>query len=126
MSMGGGLPGGSRVAVVGGGVAGAAMAASLLYNARARARSLHVTVYDGGGEARTPPPVVLTAECRSRLAALGCRLPHDWRGLELRALEVISQGRRDVQPAPSGGLWLMDAWPHGEAGMTALRNVVRQ
>ena len=60
---------GSRMAIIGGGIAGAGLAASLLFNGRARGISLDVRVYSQGDPDSVPPPVVLTPECRSRLAA---------------------------------------------------------
>lgn len=47
---------GSRVAVVGGGIAGAGLAASLLFNGRARGLALDVRVYSGGTSDRTARP----------------------------------------------------------------------
>jgi CheY-like chemotaxis protein len=118
------LVSGSRVAVVGGGIAGAGLAASLLFNGRARGVSLEVRVYAQGEPDSVPPPVVLTPECRSRLAALGCRVPLDWRAHELRGVEVIAQGRRELLPAPAGGLWVVDSWPHGPGGMAVVREAL--
>ncbi|MDC0707515.1 response regulator [Stigmatella sp. ncwal1] len=118
------LVSGSRVAVVGGGIAGAGLAASLLFNGRARGISLDVRVYSQGEPDSVPPPVVLTPECRSRLAALGCRVPLDWRVHELRGVEVLSQGRRELLPAPPGGLWVVDSWPHGPGGMAVVREAL--
>ncbi|SEK80682.1 Response regulator receiver domain-containing protein [Stigmatella aurantiaca] len=118
------LVSGSRVAVVGGGIAGAGLAASLMFNGRARGVSLEVRVYAQGEPDSVPPPVVLTPECRSRLAALGCRVPLDWRVHELRGVEVISDGRRELLPAPAGGLWVVDNWPHGPGGMSVVREAL--
>lgn len=118
------LASGSRVAIVGGGIAGAGLAASLLFNGRARGLALDVRVYSGGTSERTAPPAVLTPECRSRLAALGCRIPSEWRAHELRGVEIIAEGRRELLPAASGGLWVVDGWPHGEGGLAQVRDVL--
>ena len=118
------LVGGSRVAIIGGGIAGAGLAASLLFNGRARGISLDVRVYSQGEPESVPPPVVLTPECRSRLAALGCRVPMDWRAHELRGVEVLAQGRRELLPAPPGGLWVVDTWPNGTGGLAVVREAL--
>lgn len=118
------LAGGSRVAVIGGGIAGAGLAASLLFNGRARGISLEVRVYSDGDPERVPPPVVLTPECRSRLAALGCRVPMEWRVHELRGVEILAEGRRELLPAPPGGLWVVDGWPQGQGGLAMVREAL--
>ncbi|MBN1205016.1 MAG: response regulator [Myxococcaceae bacterium] len=118
------LVGGSRVAVIGGGVAGAGLAASLLFNGRARGIVLDVRVYARGSPDSVPPPVVLTPECRSRMAALGCRVPLDWRAHELRGVEILAQGRRELLPAPPGGLWVVDGWPQGQGGLEVVREAL--
>lgn len=114
-----GLSNGSRVAVIGGGVIGAASAAALALTARARGRQVEVRVYEGPREEADPrPPVVLSPECRSRLAALGCRIPLEWRSLELTGVEVISGGNRCLLRGPPGGIWVVDSWPEGPSGRT--------
>jgi CheY-like chemotaxis protein len=118
------LASGSRVAIIGGGVAGAGLAASLLFNGRARGCTLDVRVYDAEDSATVAPPAVLTPECRSRLAALGCRVPPEWRAHELRGVEVIAQGQREVLPAAPGGLWVVDGWPQGQGGLALVREVL--
>ncbi|MDY7232869.1 response regulator [Hyalangium rubrum] len=118
------LVSGSRVAVIGGGIAGAGLAASLLFNGRARGVPLDVRVYSHGDPESVPPPVVLTPECRSRLAALGCRVSMDWRAHELRGVEVLAQGRRELLPAPPGGLWVVDGWPNGAGGLAVVREAL--
>ncbi len=118
------LVSGSRVAVVGGGIAGTGLATSLLFNGRARGISLEVRVFSHGEPERVSPPVVLTPECRSRLAALGCRVPMEWRAHELRGVEVLAQGRRELLPAPVGGLWVVDGWPHGPGGLEVVREAL--
>ncbi|MCP3061741.1 response regulator [Myxococcus sp. K38C18041901] len=124
MILGNRLTSGSRVAVVGGGIAGAGLAASLLFNGRARGLTLDVRVYSGGLSERTAPPAVLTPECRSRLAALGCRIPTEWRAHELRGVEIISEGRRELLPSAPGGLWVVDGWPQGQGGLAQVRDVL--
>ncbi|MGA9523757.1 MAG: response regulator [Myxococcaceae bacterium] len=112
-----GLANGGRVAIIGGGVAANAMATALLFTARARGRNIEVRIYEGNREAaQHRPPALLTPECRSRLAALGCRIPADWRALELSGLEVISGGNRVLLRNNGGGLWVVDAWPGGVSG----------
>lgn len=70
------LPGGARVAILGAGPAGCLFAIALLDGARARRRSLHVTLYDGGATlGRTREPVLVDALALSRLAAAGIPLP---------------------------------------------------
>ncbi len=118
------LASGSRVAIIGGGIAGAGLAASLLFNGRARGLSLDVRVYTQGDPDSVPPPVVLTPECRSRLAALGCRVPLEWRSHELRGVEILAQGRRELLPAPPGGLWVVDGGPQGQGGLAMVREAM--
>ncbi|MBF5040847.1 response regulator [Aggregicoccus sp. 17bor-14] len=124
MDAAGRLTSGSRVAIIGGGVAGAGLAAALLFNGRARGCALDVRVYDGGSPDAVAPPALLTPECRSRLAALGCRMPPEWRALELRGIEVHAQGRNELLPAPPGGLWVVDGWPQGTGGMARVREAL--
>ncbi|MBM7116490.1 response regulator [Archangium primigenium] len=121
---GGRLASGSRVAIIGGGIAGVGMATSLLFNARARGCTVDVRVYDGGDPSAIAPPAVLTPECRSRLAALGCRIPLEWRAHELRGVEVISHGQREVVPGTPGGLWVVDGWPQGQGGVALVREML--
>lgn len=110
--------------MVGGGIAGAGLAASLLFNGRARGVALDVRVYQGASEDGVAPPAVLTPECRSRLAALGCRIPPEWRSHELRGVEVIADGRRELLSSVPGGLWVVDAWPNGPGGLSQVREVL--
>jgi CheY-like chemotaxis protein len=118
------LASGSRVAIIGGGIAGAGLAASLLFNGRARGSALDVRVYESGEPGTIAPPAVLTPECRSRLAALGCRVPPEWRAHELRGVEVLAQGHREVLPSVPGGLWVVDGWPQGQGGLALVREVL--
>jgi CheY-like chemotaxis protein/flavin-dependent dehydrogenase len=115
-----------RVAVVGGGVAGLGTAAALVLAARARGRTVDVTVLDGGAPGERPSrPLVLTPECRSRLAALGCRIPQEWRVGALRGVEVVSGASRQLLPAPPAGLWVVDGWSLGADGQGRLRDLLR-
>ncbi len=118
------LASGSRVAIIGGGIAGAGLAASLLFNGRARGVALDVRVYQSPSEETVSPPAVLTPECRSRLAALGCRIPPEWRSHELRGVEIIADGRREVLSSVPGGLWVVDTWPQGAGGLAQVREVL--
>ncbi|MBX5481487.1 MAG: response regulator [Myxococcaceae bacterium] len=112
-----GLGSGTRVAILGGGISGTATAAALLFAARARGREIDVHLYQGDRDPSAHrPPVVLSPECRSRLAALGCRLSPEWRAVILRGIEVISGRARELLEGPQGGLWVVDAWPDGLAG----------
>jgi CheY-like chemotaxis protein/2-polyprenyl-6-methoxyphenol hydroxylase-like FAD-dependent oxidoreductase len=118
------LASGARVAIIGGGIAGAGLAASLLFNGRARGSALDVRVYESGEPGSLTPPAVLTPECRSRLAALGCRVPPEWRAHELRGVEVLSHGHREVLSSVPGGLWVVDGWPQGQGGLALVREVL--
>lgn len=101
-----------RVSVVGGGVAGAATALSLLQSARLRGRHVDVTLFRGGGESLAP--LVVTPECRSRLAALGMRIDPAWHATDIRAVEVIASGRREVLHPSRSGLWVVDGTQPGK------------
>ncbi|WP_095987693.1 response regulator [Cystobacter fuscus] len=118
------LASGSRVAIVGGGIAGAGLAASLIFNGRARGCALDVRVYESTDPDSVAPPAILTPECRSRLAALGARVPQEWRVHELRGVELLSHGQREVMPASAGGLWVVDAWPQGQGGLALVREAL--
>lgn len=112
-----GLVSGAKVAVVGGGAAGAAAAVALLQAARTRARSVEVQVFDSHRDEASIRPLVLTPECRSRLAGLGCRVDPSWRSVELSGIDVISEGRVETLPAPGGALWVVDGWPTSDGGL---------
>jgi CheY-like chemotaxis protein len=115
-----GLENGSRVAIIGGGVSAVATAAALLFTARARGKTLELRIFEGQkDEAQHRAPAILSAECRSRLSALGCRVPPEWGHVELCGVEVISGRERALLRAQGGPLWVVDAWPEGAAG-TAL------
>lgn len=124
--MPGELSNGARVAIIGGGVAGGALAVSLLQNARARSRTFEVRIYEGTQEGTVSPPLVLGPECRSRLAGLGCRVPQDWRALELKGVEVISGGARTLLPAAGGTLWVVDRYASGLSGQRLVAQALKQ
>lgn len=107
--------GGARVAVVGGGVAGSALAAALLHLGRKRGSAPEVTVFSAvsGNVGR---PVLLTPECRSRLAAMHCDLPGAQRTLELSGVLVVCGGTRTFLAAEPHSLFVLDAAPDGLSG----------
>lgn len=116
----------TRLAIIGGGVAAMASAVASLATARARGKALEVTVFEGHRPDAPAVPALLTPECRSRLAALGCRIAAGWRGIELRGVEVISDGRAELFPGPSGGVWIVDGWPGGESGQRVLSSALAE
>lgn len=115
-----GLHHGAKVAIVGGGVSGAAMAAALLFTARTRGKNLQVHVFEGREEETISAPVILSAECRSRLAALGCKVTPAWRGVELSSIDVCKGSLVERLPCPPGGLWVVDGWPLRGSGKRTL------
>ncbi len=122
-----GLENGSKVAIVGGGISGVATAAALLFTARARGRNIEVRVYEGhkdDGDHRAP--AILSAECRSRLSALGCAVPRGWSAVELAGVEVISGRQRSLVRAQGGPLWVVDGWPEGAAGTERVARALAQ
>ena len=112
--------------MIGAGISGAAMALALLQAGRMRGRSVLVRLYRGDPQKRrTLAPAVLSAECRSRLAGLGVRVPLERRVQEVQAVEVLSRdGTAEVLPAPSSGLWVLDAWSAGEPGQQLLASAI--
>jgi len=103
----GGLERGSRVAIVGGGISGTAMALALAQGARAHGLPLDIRLFDGSREtSRGFAPLILTPECRARLAGLGCPVLPEWRTLDLGRIEIISGRRREILPMP--GVWVVD------------------
>jgi CheY-like chemotaxis protein len=92
-----------RVAVVGAGVTGCALALSLVNMARSRGKALDVTLFGGPSEASHGPPAVLTPDCRNRLAVLGAS-PAPASSHELRGIEVIAGERRHVLSVGGAGL----------------------
>ncbi len=112
-----GLQSGARVAVVGGGLCGSAVATALAQGARARHRNLHIEVYERPTSPKpAEPPVVLSPECRARLASLGCRFQLGATAFALQGIEVFSQGTAAQIPGPQEKLWLLDAWDEGLSG----------
>lgn len=94
---------GARVAIIGGGISGSAVAAALTHGARARGRSIEVLIYGGAGSG-LQAPVLLTRECRARLAGLGCAVPEAARPLP--GVEVFAGAAAESFPAGTGGLWI--------------------
>jgi len=89
----------SRVAVVGEGLAGAALALALCH--AGGGRGVETVLYAGNG----PPhgaARVLTPQCRSRLALLGCTPPPGVSTTQLVGLRVLSRGARAWLPYPPG------------------------
>src|SRR5687768_2235672 len=111
MSQAGELQAGARVAILGGGIAGAAAAAAIAGVARSLRVPIDVTLFDGSRASSEGSPVVLTAECRARLAALGCRVPLEWRARLLEGVEVIAGGKVARLATPPGGLWVVGRGP---------------
>lgn len=120
-----GLINGSKVGIVGGGVSGTALAVALLQLARGRGRGVEVQVFDGGrGDGSSIAPVILSPECRARLAGLGCRVPPEWRIIEIAAVEVISGGHAEIFTPPAAGLWVVDGWLSGQSGQRMLSDLL--
>lgn len=116
---------GLKVAVLGGGVAGAAAACALLLHGRARGRSVEVKLFRGESERSSSlAPALLGPECRSRLAGLGIPLMLERGVHEVRSVEVISGRRVELLPVPPGGLWVLDAWTAGASGQQLLSDAV--
>jgi CheY-like chemotaxis protein len=110
-----GLADGARVAIIGGGIAGAATACALTQMAPSRGKRVGVRVYAGDGSG-PGAPALLRPSCRSALAGLGLSIPATWRPVEIQAIQVISQGRFQVLTLPPGALWVIDEWPLGASG----------
>jgi len=115
-----------RVAVIGAGVSAAASALAIAQASRMRGRPLQVKLFRGDPrQRRTLAPAVLGPECRSRLAGMGIRVPSERRVQEIHAVEVVSRGgATETFPAPSSGLWVLDAWSSGEPGQQLLSSTV--
>jgi len=116
----------NRLAVIGGGVAAMASAVAAIATARARGKALEVTVFEGHRPDAKAVPALLTPECRSRLAALGCRIPPDWHTRELRGVEIVAGGQSELFAGPSGGIWVLDGWPNGESGQRILSSALAE
>lgn len=119
-----GLGNGAGVAVIGGGVCGAGAAAALISASRGRGMTVQVTLFASPSASEIRPPLILTPECRSRLASMGCRVDPEWRALSLEGVEVISSGRRERLTAPSGALWLIEGRHPGESGTELVRQAL--
>jgi len=113
-----------RIGVVGGGVAGSAAAMALLLSARRRQKPVKVTLFTAGREDLDEGPVLLTPECRSRLATLGVRAPAGWAEHALAGVELISGAHRTRIPYPAAGTWLVDGYPTGPSGRSLLRDLL--
>lgn len=95
------MSGTSQVAVVGEGLAGAALALALCRGAGGRGRPVETLLYAGNGPPRGEARV-LTAQCRSRLALLGCTVSPTEPTTPLVGLRVLSAGARTWLPYPPG------------------------
>jgi len=116
-----GLANGSKVAIIGGGIAGTATATALLQMARSRGRTVDVRIYAGSANGTAPrAPVLLRPSCRSALASLGCRVSPNWRPTEVQAVQVISRSRSQLLNLPAGALSVIDDWPLGASGQQLL------
>jgi CheY-like chemotaxis protein len=91
----------AHVAVVGDGLAGAALALALCHTGEGRGRAMETVLYAGNGPAHGSPRV-LTPQCRSRLALLGCSLSTTERTTPLVGLRVLSAEARTWLPYPPG------------------------
>ncbi len=122
-----GLENGGKVAILGGGISGAATAAALLFTARARGKLIEVRVFEGlKDDSDHRAPAILSAECRSRLSALGCRVPPEWGTVELAGVEVVSGRERQLLRAQGGPLWVVDAWPEAASGTALVTRALAQ
>jgi CheY-like chemotaxis protein len=95
------MGGTAQLAVVGEGLASAGLALALCHAGRSRGRSVQTLLYAGNDPPR-PTARILTPQCRSRLALLGCTL---WPGeatTPLVGLRVISREARAWLPYPPG------------------------
>lgn len=95
------MGGTAQLAVVGEGLAGAALALALCHTGHARGRPVETLLYAGSGQARGAARV-LTPQCRSRLALLGCTVPPGEPTTPLVGLRVVSRTARAWIPYPPG------------------------
>jgi len=95
------MGGRAQVAVVGEGLAGAALALALCHGGSGSGRSLETLLYAGNGPPRGSARI-LTPQCRSRLALLGCTLAPAEPTTPLVGLRVLSRGARAWLPYPPG------------------------
>lgn len=113
-----------RVAIVGGGIAGAASALALQRGARTHQRSLELAILTAGADDVDEGPLLLTSECRARLAALGCRVPGSWREGAKAGIELIGGTTRRRLPYPEGSTWIVDGFPAGPSGRSLVRDLL--
>jgi len=106
------MGGTAQVAVVGEGLAGAGLALALCHTARGRGRTLETLLYAGNGPPRGAARI-LTPQCRSRLAQLGCTLAPGERTVPLVGLRVLSAEGRAWLPYPPGVVCVGE--PHRDA-----------
>src|SRR6476659_2560168 len=95
------MGGTAQVAVVGEGLASAALALALCHGGPGHGRALETLLYAGNGPPRGAARI-LTPQCRSRLAMLGCTLGTGEPTTPLVGLRVLSQGARAWLPYPPG------------------------
>jgi CheY-like chemotaxis protein len=107
------MGGTAQLAVVGEGIAAAGLALALCHTGRGRGRAVETLLYAGNGPPRSAARIV-TPQCRSRLALLGCTLATSERTTPLVGLRVVSRSARAWLPYPPGVVSL------GEPGRDAL------
>ncbi|HEY1333735.1 MAG TPA: hypothetical protein VGF31_05725, partial [Myxococcaceae bacterium] len=95
------MGGTAQVAVVGEGLASAALALALCHGGSGNTRDVETLLYAGNGPPRGSARI-LTPQCRSRLALLGCTLNPGERTTPLVGLRVLSRGARAWLPYPPG------------------------
>jgi len=95
------MGGTAQLAVVGEGLAGAALSLALCHTGQGRGRAVETLLYAGNGPPRGAARV-LTPQCRSRLAMLGCTLPPGEHTTPLVGLRILSRGARSWLPYPPG------------------------
>ena len=95
------MGGTTQLAVVGEGLAGAGLALALCHTGRSRGRIVETLLYAGDNPPRAAARI-LTPQCRSRLALLGCTLAGDEPTTPLVGLRVISRDAKAWLPYPPG------------------------
>jgi CheY-like chemotaxis protein len=95
------MGGTAQLAVVGEGLASAGLALALCHRGRSRGRSVETLFYAGNGPPRGAARI-LTPQCRSRLALLGCALAPGEPTTPLVGLRILSSGARSWLPYPPG------------------------
>ena len=91
----------AQLAVVGEGLAGAGLALALCHTGQSRGRQVETLLYAGNGPPRGAARIV-TPQCRSRLALLGCTLAGGEPTTPLVGLRILSHGARAWLPYPPG------------------------